>query len=693
MLAGTPTTSPKTIARRTGFAEVVSASAAPSLVTLTTPARHANVRRCQRGCPPRGHSSSRSLDIRVTEVGGLALLLAGLAMLGASGALAAACIRLRSSFEYLLAAYVIAWTWLVGVSYALSPLHLLTRGGLLVTLATGLAVSLSIWLALGRPVAPVARQTLTAFAGALRDPAVLALSIAVVLGVLYIGALAFLTPVTDWDGLSYHLPRAAFWRQEQALGYIEGTADLRLNVNPPNAEIGQLATMLLTGTDRYVVLPQLVAYLALSLCVAGLARRHGLSRPEALFGALALATLPVLAVQAQTALNDLVVASFLACAALFGLGSRRASLVLFALAVGLAVGTKFIGLIALPTLVVVLAFSQPPRRWLALALAGAAGIAVGSAWYLVNLVEAGALDGGAAERFDQFPGPPSVETVVIALRHALSFIDMSGAPWTRSLCFLVGAVVLAAAAGALVRRSRRTALVLVVAGGLAASVMALPLAYEAADRAVFKAALVVGAERGFLDTLTWDIQTQSHGVVGYGPLAAVLLVAGTALVVREWTQRRLATRVLVFASAPWILLVTLALALAWDPWRMRFLAFGLALAASTWGIALRSRVMSFASVAVGATALALSLGNIDFKPSGFGPSQGIWSTPRWVIYGRVGPELVYRYVERRVPQDGTRCTGAPLQPEHPCFLRSAPLARDLARPCRHASARRLGRSG
>ena len=497
------------------------------------------------------------------------------------------------------------------------------------------------------------------------------------LGVLYIGALAFLTPVTDWDGLSYHLPRAAFWRQGQALGYVEGTADLRLNVNPPNAEIGQLATMLLTGTDRYVALPQLVAYLAVSLCVAGLARRHGLSRPEALFGALALATLPVLAVQAQTALNDLVVASFLACAALFGLGSRRASLVLFALAVGLAVGTKFIGLIALPTLVVVVAFSQPPRRWLALALAGAAGIAVGSAWYFVNLAETGALDGGAAERFDQFPGPPSVETVVVALRHALSFIDMSGAPWMRSLYFLVGAGVLVAAGGALVRRSRRTALVLLGAGGLAASVVALPLAFEVADRAVFKMGLVLGAERGVLEALNWEIQTQSHGVVGFGPLAVVLLAAGTALAVREWTQGRLATRALVFVSAPWILLITLALALVWDPWRMRFLAFGLALAASTWGIALRSRAISFACVAVGATALALSLGNIDFKPSGFGPSHGIWSTPRWVVYERVGPVLVYRYVERRVPRDAHVALALPVNQNIHAFF-GTNLSREIS---------------
>ena len=207
--------------------------------------------------------------------------------------------------------------------------------------------------------------------------------------------------------------------------------------------------------------------------------------------------------------------------------------------------------------------------------------------------------------------------------------------------------------------------------------VALPLAFEVADRAVFKTGLVLGAERGFLETLNWEIQTQSHGVVGFGPLAVVLLAAGTALAVREWTQGRLATRALVFASAPWILLVTLALTLVWDPWRMRFLSFGLVLAASTWGIVLRSRVLSFASVAVGATALVLSLGNIDFKPSGFGPSQGIWSTPRWVIYGRVGPVLVYRYVERRVPRDAHVALALPYNQNIQAFF-GAQLSREIS---------------
>ena len=66
-----------------------------------------------------------------------------------------------------------------------------------------------------------------------------------------------------------------------------------MNLFPPNAEIGQLATMLLGGRDRYAALPQLLAYLMLALSVAGLARRVALSVKEAAFAACAFATLPI----------------------------------------------------------------------------------------------------------------------------------------------------------------------------------------------------------------------------------------------------------------------------------------------------------------------------------------------------------------------------------------------------------------
>ena len=289
----------------------------------------------------------------MTELTGLLLLVVGLGLLAATGELAACCLRLRSPVEFVLAAYVIAWAWLVAASLLLSLWQLLTRGSLLAALAAGAGIALAAWLASGRPSPPPFGPSLAAARDALRNPAVLVLAVAVGLGAMYVIALAFFTPMNDWDALSYHLARAAFWKQEHGIVLIDDVADSRLNVNPPNAEIGQLATMVLSGSDRYVALPQLLAYAALVTSVAGLARRIGLAPAEAAFAALAFATLPVVALQASGALNDLVVASFLTAATLFALGSGLASLALFALALSLAVGVKFSGLLALPALVVV----------------------------------------------------------------------------------------------------------------------------------------------------------------------------------------------------------------------------------------------------------------------------------------------------------------------------------------------------
>jgi hypothetical protein len=304
----------------------------------------------------------------VTELIGLLLLVVGVGGLVAGATFAACCLRLRSPIEFLLAVYVLAWIWLVFVVLALSPARLLTRWSLLLAVGGGLLAGLAMWLASGRPRPPLSRAASRAARDALRHPAVLVLAATVLAGLVYSIALALATPLNDWDVLSYHAARAAFWKQQHGVGYIDNVVDDRLNANPPNAEIGQLATMLLSGNDRYIGLVQLLAYGALALGVAGLARRIGLHTREAVFAALAFSTLPVVILQASGGLNDLVVASFLLAAAYFATGAGRAELLLVALTVALAIGTKFTGVLALPTLAVVAAAGRAPRDWFRLGL-------------------------------------------------------------------------------------------------------------------------------------------------------------------------------------------------------------------------------------------------------------------------------------------------------------------------------------
>ena len=158
---------------------------------------------------------------------------------------------------------------------------------------------------------------------ALRDPLVATMSLVAMVALAYAVALGVGTPPNDWDSVIYHLPRAALWYQQGHVGYVEGTSDERIDVAPPHAEIGILFTMLLSRSDRWMSLVQTTSLLALATTVFALGRRVGLDLRQALFGALVFLCLPLLLLQAGTALNDIVVAAFLAAAVLFALAPGR----------------------------------------------------------------------------------------------------------------------------------------------------------------------------------------------------------------------------------------------------------------------------------------------------------------------------------------------------------------------------------
>ena len=69
--------------------------------------------------------------------------------------------------------------------------------------------------------------------------------------------------------------------------------------------------MLLSGSDRFVAFGQLTAVFALTLGVAGSARRLGLPPRQAAYGALLVPLFPVVLVQSWTGFTDIVFAAFL----------------------------------------------------------------------------------------------------------------------------------------------------------------------------------------------------------------------------------------------------------------------------------------------------------------------------------------------------------------------------------------------
>ena len=535
-------------------------------------------------------------------LGATAALLLGLGLLGLGSVLLAPCLGPQGPVAFLLGAVTVGWAALAVILAALSIPELVTRGWLLAGLAVFAAAAAAAWHARGRPRPPSLTAALRVATGVVRgDPALAAVAALVAAGTAYVVALAFATPPLDFDALLYHLPRAALWRQEHAVGYIAGASDPRLDGNPPGAELGVLATLVLWGGDRFVALPQLVALGTCCLATLGTARRIGLDRGQALFGALLVATLPVVAVQAVTAYNDVVVAAFLATAAYATLGRTRADLVLLALSLGLALTTKLTAIIALPLLVLLAAVEAPRSRRAALLVSGACGLALGSTWYVVNLAETGKLDGGLSADADQRQPLALLEVATTLRRHLYALLDFSGMR-SVGLTALFGITALAVLAVGLVaaarRRSRRAAVIAVGAAAVAFLPRALVELADLGMHGWVKAWVVLGRHDIADADASWQPQTASDaGLSWYGPLGAILVGAALVLAVVGLRRRSTGWTTVVLASAPLVLVAILALTVTWDPWRGRFLAFSILLSAATWGLVLPHRWLAWGTVA------------------------------------------------------------------------------------------------
>lgn len=536
---------------------------------------------------------------------------------------------------FVLAAYLVAFTEVVVITLALSIVHSLTRWTLLACVAVVFAIALGPWLRHAAPL-PSLREGLAALRDALREPILAVLAAAVAVGLVYSAALGVLTPPNDWDAMTYHLARAAFWIQQHAVGYVPETHVVRINVNPPNAEIGTLFTMLLSDGERFVGLVQYAALLATGVGTYGISRRIGLGGRAALFGALLLLTTPVVILQGSTAQNDLVVASFLVAATYFLLGETKRELALGCLALALAVGTKFTAVIALPLVALVVFAGQPRRCWPRLALAYLVGVGLGSYWLVVNFIESRSLDGGAGEVLDQHADRRPEAVLARATRLLVNFAD------DMSLGRDVLVYALAAAAFVLVavaverRRLRTSWLSVVVVCAVACTPLAVPLVRERLLRAHEKLWLTLGERDLAALDVNREAWSPSTVLSYYGPLGLILLIAATLLVVRDVRRHSLRPLAVLLAAAPFMFALLVAFALVYDPWRGRFFMFPMALAATTWGVVLRRRWLASGVSSIAVVTLLLAFVHSIEKPAGVrlldqGTATGVWGKPRVVV--------------------------------------------------------------
>ena len=586
--------------------------------------------------------------------------------LGAAAFLFAAALRLGSWATFVLAAYVIVWSEVALSVVALSLPHWLTRTALCAAAVLWLGAAGLVWVLLGRPRAPAVAPRLRWLLGMLRDPVLGAPAAVVGLGYVYLAVLGVATPQNDGDSLAYHLPRAVLWAEERSITGTHPGADLRIDSSPVVAEIGQVVTMILAGSERYVMVWQFGGALAVALATFALSRRMGLEAKEALFGAIIVLGLPVVAVQSITAYNDIVVASFVLAAATFILGSTTRELVPLLLAVALAVGTKVSALLLLPLLALVALAAAPRRAWARLAAVGLIGGLLGGGWYVVNVVRDGAWDGGLTEVDNQ----STVRSVPVVLfnveRLILDGLELPGARDRAVLLYPIAGLLLACGVVVWGFRSGRRQRAVLVAALLVALVPVSTIAVSHGLARVFAVGWDLRGEDGFADQLRrWQhVPRHADGLTSaFGPFALGAIVTTLVAAVVLVRRRALRPLALVGAAAPIVSVPVVALAISYDQYRWRLVIAAVAFSAALWGLALRQRWLAVTLSAATVVTLTLAVVNYDGKPSGLplltrDASGPIWRMHRWeaqtVLY--TGPvqepeNHTIRYVEEHVPDD------------------------------------------
>jgi hypothetical protein len=584
----------------------------------------------------------------------VALLLALLAAL-----LFALSLRLVSVASTLLAAYVGLVANLATVTWALSPLRAVTPNGLLVAEAALTLAAAAAWWLRGRPLVELAplRTTLAALG---RDPLTLLFLLAAGAALAYELLLALDVPPTNWDSLTYHLSRAAAWKQHDGIFWIPNAPTARMNEFQPLAEQEILFLFVSTGTTAVYALPQYLAELAILLAIAAAARRLGFGRQAAARSAALFAMFSLVALEATTAQNDLVSSSFTAVCACFLLGSGDTEALLAGLAAGLGVGAKLTTALAVPVLVWLAWLGG--RRRLALALAGAlTGLLSGGMWgFVLNAAQTGNPLGHGQGRTGNTVSP-SLSGEVRSVAHLLDRLgDVSVLPLWATAGFAAAG---AAAASLILLRSRpgtprRQTL-------LRAAAVVLPLCAPL---------IALGVTHIPAGDPPWVGRSANEDYSAFGPIGMLaLVVSPIAALVQVGRRDR---RQLALALALPSYLILLALYAKYNIWITRFLIVPAVLSAPLFPRLFASRAASVALLAVSTLTVALTLTHDAAKPlqGAYGFSWQL-DQAQAIAEGSAQPTdrlvgaAVVAYA-RLVP--ARACVGAVLDPDEPAFLLYGP---------------------
>ncbi len=541
------------------------------------------------------------------------------AVVALTGWLVAASLANGSILTELLAIGVVAYGEIVVLAFVLSGLGQLNRAGFVVGSLACVGFAFAGWSVRGRPGGPV-EAAITRLRPVLGDPSLGVLAGLVACAVGYMAVVALTTPQLDADSTDYHLPRAILWLQQGGIGRIVGAADPRLSWAPPGAETVVTFTLAVARSDRYVALPQLAALPLAMAAVVGVARRVGFGLRPAVFSGLLFGSLPMVVLQAPTALNDLVLVALLLSAFCFALGSTRADTAMCVVAVALGTVTKLTAVVALPLLVLLVLVVAPRSAWRALVAVGVGG-AIGGAWFIANLLRTGSLDGGWGEFFDQTPDRSPIEVTIRAQKYVLALFDASGFVGSdRWLLPIAGCALLVTGLALLAFRriEPRASLVLVGAGVLVATSMWLSESVRWSVVRAFAHGLRLAGRGDRIGELPVDPSTNASPVFSwYGVLFGC---SGWSRSQSSSSGRPPARRALACSRScpprsPSRFLFSIAT--IDDGNRGRFFAFSIGAAVAAFGVIQPFRVVQVGTPVVVAVTMLVLIVHVEPRPIGF----------------------------------------------------------------------------
>ncbi|MFN0154423.1 MAG: glycosyltransferase family 87 protein [Gaiella sp.] len=537
-------------------------------------------------------------------VADLAWSLGLLAAVAASAWWWTSAVGLRGMLSRVIGSYVIGCAEIIGLGFLLSFAGWVGRPGYAISLAALAIAALVIQSRRGGADRQYAVVTIARTLRASAPAAIVAL--AALCSLVYTAVASFLTAPNNWDGLTYHLTKAIVWYQRHGIGWIENAPTDRINEFPGNAEVQVLFTYVMTGGDRAYALPQIVAHGVLVVGIAGVARRIGLSSPAAVFAGGLFALGSVVALEAGTAQNDLVVAALCVAAIFFVLERGTTPAVLVGLSVALAAGTKLTVVLALPIIIALSVVCQRSAERIVSAVAASVGfLALAAWWFVENVRHTDHLLGQGGGRVEFQAGGDPLGWLATLARMLFHAMDVAGLTedWV-VIVMATGGVVLAAATALLRPRGSSWRSVAVDAAVLAAplflfeAVLVLAIAYR---RALFE---LVGSGINRPETTAAHFsyvinRGVDEDIVFFGPVVIVALAVAVIFGLREWRRAGSRVRGVLALAAP-LGVVAVACLYRYNPWLARLLLVPFALSAPLLGLVHRYRRVSL-GLAVAAT--------------------------------------------------------------------------------------------